>query len=122
MSARTNLIRDLDRALSGFNVRGSNAASEPVSGPTVLVWQDGLRRDDQFGLNSVVVELKVWVLSAFDSPERADEDLDNALEEVLGALQEITWVSWTEAKRAVLADANAPGYMLTVTAVARVGV
>ena len=55
-----------------------------------------------------------------EDPDKADDALDDGLEDVLGALRALDWVDWVECQRGVLND-TAHGYNITVNAVAKIG-
>ena len=120
MSARKQLRDALAEALPTYRVMGSAILPSAVARPTIGVWQQSMTRREEFGLNRVAVGFELWVLVGPEDPEKADDALDTALEEVLGALQPLGWVQWTEAQRGVLAD-NFHGYNIQVTAVAEIG-
>ncbi|WP_324650999.1 hypothetical protein [Georgenia sp. H159] len=120
MSARTRLVADLKANLpAGYRVTGSALMPSGITRPTVAVWQQSIQRREEFGPTRVAVGLEVWLLVGPQDPERADDELDDALEDVLAALQPVTWVQWTEASRGVLGDAF-HGYNIQVTAVATI--
>ena len=121
MSARTQLADALTAALPDtYRVMGFNDQLDGVSRPTVMLWQSSLRRIEQIGHDRLQVSVALWVLTGRDNLERADDDLDDALEDVIAALRPLTWVDWTEAERGVLLE-RFHGYNLTVTAVAQIG-
>jgi predicted RNase H-like nuclease len=120
MSARTALRDALRTALPGYRVTGSAVVPSGISRPTVAVWQQSVVRRDELGQDRATVNLEIWVLVGHEDPEKADDALDAALDDLILALQPIDWVQWSEAQRGVLAD-TFPGYNITVTAVATIG-
>ncbi|MGV8965338.1 MAG: hypothetical protein ACOH2F_03580 [Cellulomonas sp.] len=120
MSARTQLATELAAALPTFRVMGFNDTLDAVTKPTVMVWQSSLARLDQINHDRLRVTLDLWVLTGRDNPEKADDDLDASLEEVIAALQPLAWVDWTNATRGIFLE-HFHGYNVTVTAVAQIG-
>lgn len=120
MSARTELAAALTAALPTYRVLGYAADLDAVARPTVLVWADKIVRRPEWASGLFEFTLMMWVLVGTEDPARADDALDDALEDVLGALQPIGWVQWSGAERGVLRDAF-HGWQITVTAVATIG-
>lgn len=120
MNARTALSEALTDALPGFRVLGYSQDLDAVTRPTVMVWTSLIERAEQFGLDRIKVTVELWVLVGNDNPEAANDALDDALEDVLGALQDVDWIDWTTAERGVLFD-RFHGYRITALAVAQIG-
>lgn len=120
MNARGVLAQALATALPDVRVLGYPADVEAVTRPTVMLWQSLIERSDLLGLDRVKVTLELWALVATEDPARADDALDEHLENVLYALQDLTWLDWTTAERGVLAE-RFHGYRVTAQAVAKIG-
>jgi predicted RNase H-like nuclease len=114
------LAEALRKALPTYRVTGYVDQPDAVTRPTVMLWQSAMERLEQIDLDRVRVTLELWILTGRENPERADDDLDDALEAVLVALQPLSWVAWTQAERGIYAE-NYHGYRLTAFAVARIG-
>lgn len=124
-------IRDEVAAALQAGLPDSFTVSASLSTPTyiqkgtypVRVWQQSLTRD--FTLGAVTVALYVWVLTGkVADDETTEDDLDAALDEVLGVLHtsDPKWV-WTGAERAMMdAPDGSPqwhGYRIGVTSVGK---
>ncbi len=120
MTSRTQLVDDLKAALpSKYRVVGFNSALDAVKAPTVMVWQSKIERPEQFGLHGLLVTFDLWLLVGQENTARADEALDVALDDVIDALQGITWVDWQDAERGILFD-SFQGWKVTVNAAATI--
>jgi hypothetical protein len=117
MSARTLLVADLTAALPTFDVIGFNENLDAIRKPTLMVWQDKVTRPDLLALSQIEVELSLWVLVGAET--KPDDTLDAALEDVLFAIEPMSWVRWTLAERGVFAS-QFHGYKITATAVATI--
>lgn len=101
------------RALT-YRVTGFQRQLDRVDSRTLMVWQDRLTPQG-IGTDRAAVTLTVWVLTPFDTSPAADDDLDDALLDVLNVLHGRRDFVWTDAERGVLAD-TWHGYKLTVRA------
>lgn len=118
MTARTDLIADLKRHLPrGSKVIGYEPDS--VTEPTHLVFLESITRPDQLGLHRLQIDFGIWLLVGSENPEKASDQADDALMELLGALQGIDQLWWSSAERGVY-DEKWHGYKLTVTKVAQI--
>ena len=120
MSARTQLREALAAALPAYRVTGSKGVLDGVTRPTVGVWQQSFTRRTDWGKDHVQVGLEVWVVVPTEDPDKADDALDEGLDDVLAALAPLGWADWSECQRGVLNDTT-HGYNITVTAVATIG-
>lgn len=120
MSARTDLIAELVEHLP--HARGPRVLGyEPdgITAPTLLVWVETITRPEQFGLHYVRVDFSLWLLVGTEDPEKAADQLDDALMDVLGALQQIDSLTWSNAEHGTYKQ-QWNGYKLTVTKVAQI--
>lgn len=120
MSARTQLRAELSNAMPDWRVTGARGILDAANKPSIGVWQTALNRKPEWQWDHVQVELEVWVVVPTEDPDKADDALDAGLEELLGALQPLTWVDWTSAERGVLGD-SLHGYKVAVVMVAKIG-
>ena len=120
MSARTELKAALAAALPNYRVCGSRGVMDGVTRPTVGVWQQSFTRRPEWGLDHVQVDLEVWVVVPSEDPDKADDALDEGLDDLLAALKPIGWVDWVNCQRGILNEVT-HGYNVTVTAVAKIG-
>lgn len=114
------LAQALQAALPEARVVGYSADLDAVTKPTVMLWQALIEHQPQVTLDRLKVTCEAWVLVGNEDPARLNDALDDFLEDVLGALQPLTWVEWTQAERGVLFD-RFHGYRLTAVAVAQIG-
>lgn len=59
--------------------------------------------------------LSLWIVSTLIDPNRAEDDLDEALDAVIGAIDALSWVNWKTAERSTFGDAQAPAYRIDLT-------
>lgn len=120
-SARRELVQALKAGLPGrWRITGYPTIPDNVTVPTVVLWQQSVTRFEQIDLEHLRATLTLWVLVPSDRPETLDDRLDGLLVTLLGVLQPLAWLDWTEAERGVLADSY-PGYQITATAVYKIG-
>jgi hypothetical protein len=117
MTARAEVVAALDAAMpADVVVLPYSRQIDPPSQSTVMVRIDtvapsaatGGARDYTFALVLIAAQV---------TPGPADDELDDLLEDVLAALDDVaaSGLRWTEATRAVYAQSN-PAYEVTVTA------
>ena len=61
----------------------------------------------------------MWVISPIIDPRRAEDGLDNLLDDVLLALDDLDGLNWKSAERSVFGDQQAPAYKITLTLAVR---
>lgn len=120
VSARTDLRTALAAALPAYRITGAKGVLDGVTRPTIGVWQQSFTRRPDWGEDHVQVGLEVWVVVPTEDPDKADDALDEGLDDLLAALKPLGWVDWTDAQRGILNDTT-HGYNVTVTAVAKIG-
>ncbi len=120
MNLRRTLADALAAALPAYRVMGYATELDAVTRPTVLLWVSLIEPFETFGLDYLKVTFELWVVIGSQDPERANDDADDALTDVLTALQPLDYVDWTSAERGVLFDAH-HGYRITAQAVAQIG-
>lgn len=120
MSARTQLRDALALGMPSWRVTGARGIMDAANKPSIGVWQTSMSRQPEWRWDHVKVELEVWIVVPIEDPDKADDALDAALEEVLGVLEPLEWVDWTTAERGVLAD-SLHGYKVAVVMVAKIG-
>lgn len=57
----------------------------------------------------------MWVISPIIDPRRAEDGLDNLLDDVLLALDDLDGLNWKTAERSVFGDNQAPAYKIALT-------
>lgn len=126
VSYRTHLVDLLTAALDPARYSVVGSATVPGEIPpgkiAVRVWQTEVARGPVVGGRpSVTCSLVVWVCSPHSDPDRVDDDLDDALADVLTPLVGLRGITWGTATRDVFGagqetGADWHGYKITVTA------
>ncbi len=121
MSARTEIAAALRAALpADYRIIPAAAAPDAVARVTILLWQSDVTRLEQIGHDKVRVELVLWILTGIQDPERAEGELEPALDRVISALRPIKWADWPRAERLSFGD-SFHGYKLTLTTLGEIG-
>lgn len=128
MSARTDLVAALAAGLPdspGRRYRIVGAPDVPeqidVCAFAIRCWQTTVEPGPALG--GLTMPLVLWVLTGRKEPGAADDALDAALLDVLGALHPLEWVRWTRAERGVMDNDNGAawhGWRLDLTAYGRI--
>lgn len=114
MSGRQILAQALGGALPGWQIVADARALDGVRKPgAIVLFPITRKRPDLARLSLLQDELGLWVLTAADKPSVIEDDLDDLLEAVIGALEPLDAFVWTEATRGVL-DETWHGWRLTV--------
>lgn len=113
MSARTDLVEALVLPKE-YRVIGYQTSLDriEVGAVVVMVYRDSVRPATQH--QATTSEMSVWAITPRLNPGTADDDLDDALDVVIAALDAIPGVLWTDAERGVWADVY-HGYKITLT-------
>lgn len=116
MSIRTDVLAAL--ALPPSRFRCLPNATPPdrieVGKIVVMVYRTALEPAPQHGVR--VNALDLWLLTPKESlaPDGADDDLDDALDQVLAAIDAAPQLTWSTAERGVWED-SAHGYKITLS-------
>jgi len=113
-------LAEISHSSRKWRVTGAAAAAEPITKHTVMVWIDSAQRHPTMGFPHVQYEMSVVVAVATENPSKVEAVLELALGEVIAALQPHEHLVWSEATRVTLEGANAPGFQLKVTCVAKI--
>jgi hypothetical protein len=57
----------------------------------------------------------LWIISPGVDVPRAEDALDDLLDLVVVALDQVSWLNWTTAERSVYGDAEKPAYKINLT-------
>jgi len=57
----------------------------------------------------------LYVVTPGVDVRRSEDALDDTLDQVITALDTITWLNWTSAERSVFGDNQAPAYKIAIT-------
>lgn len=118
MSIRSDLTKLIAEKLgSGYQVTGPLGVPDRVTRRTAVVIVDTISPINVES-TGVALAVTVWVLSPKEGPA-ADDDLDEAVVDMIAALKTIPAVQWTRATRGVLADKH-HGYQFELTSAAQI--
>jgi len=106
------LVRDLFRAVTGWNVIAAARTPDAVLKPTALIWTSKLDRT-VYGAGALVTSsVDVWLLTPKqDDPE---DSLDQMLTTAIEAIEDVESLTWSEATRASL-DGTWHGWHIVLT-------
>lgn len=105
LPARTKII-DTPRSIDGLEAKT----------PVVMVYRESLGKAPN-AIGDYFNTFALWIISPGVDPVRAENALDDLLDEVVVALDQISWLNWTTAERSVFGDAQAPAYKVNLTVV-----
>ena len=98
----TNMrIIDVPRSLDGVD------ANRPV----VLLYRDRLEKAPN-AQGAYFSTISLWIITPNIDTVRAEDALDNALDDVIVALDQLVWANWRTAERSIFGDAQAPAYRI----------
>lgn len=120
MSARTDLVAALRVAMPTYRITDTKGVQDGIKRPTVGVWMQSLTRRPEWQKGHAQLNFELWVLVPQEDSDRADDALDDALADVLEALNGLDWLDWSTCTRGVLFE-SIHGYNVTVSAVAKIG-
>ena len=115
-SGRKVLSDALKVSLPGWLVLSTARSLDNVSKNTCVLWTAKRKRDEQIQMSLLTDEIELWVFVPTDNVDKIEDDLDDALLEVMEALEQNNAFAWQEAERGVLAD-KFSGWHLTVTCI-----
>lgn len=102
---RTKII-DTPRSIDGLE------ANKPV----VMLYRETLTKAPN-AIGDYFSTFALWIISPGVDPVRAENALDNLLDQVVVALDQVSWLNWTGAERSVFGDNQAPAYKVNLTVV-----
>lgn|GEM_PF-2751154 len=122
MNVRQAIAKELtDRLPDSYIVKGYTYDPDAAARPTVMLWQSLIERGSRINdRNGLEVTVELWVIVGSEDPAKVDDDLDDALDEVLTAVHDIPFIDWSVAERGVLKE-RFHGYRMTARAVATIG-
>lgn len=77
--------------------------------PVVMIYRDRLEKAPN-AQGVYFSTLSLWIVTPHVDETRAEDDLDEILDEVIAALDSVSWVNWKTAERSTFGDAQAPAY------------
>lgn len=100
----TYKIVDVPRSLDGLEAKR----------PVVLLYRES-RAKAPNAIGDYFDTFTLYVVSPIIDTRRAEDALDDALDAVVDALDQIKWLNWSTAERSLFGDAMAPAYKVTLT-------
>lgn len=120
MSARTDLADELAAALPArFVVKARTATPDKVDPGKLAVRVLPATYSNAPQVRGLLVTLTVWVVTGLQDPDRVDDALDAAVDDILAALLPLSWVQFESAERGVMDDLF-HGYRFTLTTYATI--
>lgn len=120
MTPRTRLAADLDQALpSRYVVKARTATPDQIDPRTIAVRVLPASVAPSPTVRGLAYTLTLWAVTGRTDPDEVDDVLDAALDDLLGALLGLHWLTFDTAERGVM-DERWHGYRLTVTCYATI--
>lgn len=105
LPANTKIV-DVPRSLDGIEAKK----------PVVMLYREDVTKAPN-AIGDYFNSFALWVVSPLINTIRAEDNLDDLLDEVLRALDQVSWLNWTTAERSVFGDNQAPAYKVTLTVI-----
>lgn len=99
-------IVDVPRSLDGIE----------TNKPVLLLYREKLEKAPN-AIGDYLATFALWVVTPGIDPKRAEDALDNTLDDIILALDRINFVHWTSAERSTFGDAQAPAYRIDLTVI-----
>lgn len=109
LPARIKIV-DVPRSLDGL---------EPNK-PVIMLYRETVEKAPN-SIGDYFNQFVIWVVNPGVDIPRAENALDDLLDQVLVALDDITWLNWRNAERSVFGDQQAPAYKINLTVVTNKG-
>lgn len=81
--------------------------------PVVMLYRES-RAKAPNALGDYLDTFTMYVVTPGVDVRRAEDALDDTLDQVINALDTITWLNWSNAERSVFGDNQAPAYKITL--------
>ena len=112
-SARNGLADALRPALPGYNIFPAPQSLDTITKPTLALIRTNVEKAPEAPLGFHMNTLSLWVICPITLANKSEDALDDLLEEVLEALDEVAVTRWSTAERSVWGDAN-PAYNISL--------
>lgn len=99
-------IIDVPRSIDGLEAKR----------PVVMLFRES-REKAPNAMGDYIDTFTMYVVTPGVDVRRSEDALDDILDQVLDALDTITWLNWTSAERSIFGDNQAPAYKITLTLV-----
>ena len=97
-------IIDVPRSIDGMEAKR----------PVVLLFRES-RAKAPNAMGDYFDTFALYVITPGVDTRRSEDALDNALDQVIDALDQIQWLNWSIAERSIFGDNQAPAYKITLT-------
>ncbi len=97
-------IVDVPRSLDGVEAKR----------PVVLLYRES-RAKAPNALGDYFDTFSLYVIVPGVDVRKVEDVLDNTLDQVIDALDQVKWLNWQTAERSLFGDAQAPAYKITLT-------
>lgn len=105
LPANTKIV-DVPRSLDGIEAKK----------PVVMLYRDEVSKAPN-AQGDYFNSFALWVVSPIINTIRAEDNLDDLLDDVLRALDQVSWLNWSTAERSVFGDNQAPAYKVNLTVI-----
>lgn len=99
-------IIDVPRSIDGMEAKR----------PVVLLFRES-RAKAPNAMGDYFDTFALYVITPGVDTRRSEDALDDTLDAVIDALDQVKWLQWTTAERSVFGDNQAPAYKITLTIV-----
>lgn len=99
-------IIDVPRSIDGMEAKR----------PVVVLFRES-REKAPNAIGDYFDTFALYVVTPGVDVRRSEDALDDTLDQVIDALDQITWLQWTTADRSLFGDNQAPAYKITLTIV-----
>jgi hypothetical protein len=95
---------DVPRSLDGVE------ANKPV----VMLYREKLTKAPN-AIGDYLATFALWIITPGIDPKRAEDALDDILDDVILAIDAIDFIQWSTAERSTFGDSQAPAYRIDLT-------
>lgn len=99
-------IIDVPRSIDGIEAKR----------PVIMLYRES-RAKAPNSMGDYFDTFALYVITPGVDTRRSEDALDNTLDQVVDALDQIKWLNWSIAERSVFGDNQAPAYKITLTIV-----
>lgn len=99
-------IIDVPRSIDGLEAKR----------PVVLLYRES-RAKAPNAMGDYFDTFALYVVTPGVDVRRSEDALDDTLDAVIDALDQVKWLQWTSAERSIFGDNQAPAYKITLTIV-----
>lgn len=115
-SIRKQLSDALAPHLPGVKIVAASRSLDKLTGPTAQLTLREFTRLPDAPIGKHKAEFTVTVITPLVTPQRAEDDLDALVADLVHGIDQIDWLSWESARKVIYADTHL-AYDVTVFAV-----